>query len=414
MSESRLEIAVDPAVPDFLFKDVSAKLPYADERIVGAEIAAGGALVTVTLKVAPTDVADAEGVAGRVRTIVRKMAKGAFRPDLKVVVDQRDRAVPCADDPMAALLARREVVREGAGFFALGPLMSRLIDYLEAEILRLAADFGAEPYRFPALISPAYMEKVKYFSNFPHSLSFVAHLREDLDILDAFMQSGHAVDGEVDAPEDAYARAKALLSPTVCHHLYLMLADSDLPADGIVATAVGHCFRYESINMVSLQRVWNFTMREIIFVGTPEQVQERLEALRAATVEMLDVLGMAYCLENANDPFFIGSYRDQAAYQAAFDLKFEVRAPLPFKGDGIAIGSFNYHKDFFGRSLDIRAANGSKAHTGCLGFGFERWAYAFLCQFGLDPASWPAGPRGYFEAHPPRRERPTFTSAPSF
>ena len=33
------------------------------------------------------------------------------------------------------------------------------------------------------------------------------------------------------------------------------------------STAAGHCFRYESRNIRGLERLWDFTMREIIYCG---------------------------------------------------------------------------------------------------------------------------------------------------
>jgi hypothetical protein len=33
--------------------------------------------------------------------------------------------------------------------------------------------------------------------------------------------------------------------------------------------------------------------------------------------------------ESANDPFFIGEFRKQVAFQSAFQLKFEIRAAYP-------------------------------------------------------------------------------------
>jgi hypothetical protein len=65
----------------------------------------------------------------------------------------------------------------------LGPMMSRLVEFVESRLLQVADHMHAVPYRFPALISPAYLEKVKYFQNFPHSLSFVTHLREGFEII---------------------------------------------------------------------------------------------------------------------------------------------------------------------------------------------------------------------------------------
>jgi seryl-tRNA synthetase len=158
----------------------------------------------------------------------------------------------------------------------------------------------------------------------------------------------------------------------------------------LAATAVGACFRYEAINLVSLERLWNFTMREIIFIGAKDFVLENREIARQRMAGVFEETGLAYRVESANDPFFIGEFRKQAAFQSAFQLKFEIRASLPFKDSTLAVGSYNYHQDFFGRHLNITLPDGSPAHTGCVAFGLERMAYAFLAQYGFDPEAWPA------------------------
>ena len=157
----------------------------------------------------------------------------------------------------------------------------------------------------------------------------------------------------------------------------------------MAATAMGNCFRFEARNMLSLERVWNFTMREIIFVGQDDFVSDNLTAVRQAFRSVLEELDLTYAVETANDPFFVGTFRDQAAYQAAFELKYEIRANLPYKGKTLAIGSYNRHGNFFGRQLNIRNSDDSAASTGCFGVGFERIALAFVAQHGPDPTNWP-------------------------
>jgi seryl-tRNA synthetase len=243
------------------------------------------------------------------------------------------------------------------------------------------------------LIPARYLERVNYFRAFPHSLSFVTHLREDLDVIDEFSQHAACGDHGLETPLDSFANIQTLLSPAVCYHLYFALADKPLPEGKVVATAVGSCFRYEAINLTSLERLWNFNMREIIFVGPKEFVLENREIARQRMSRVFEEIGMAYRVESANDPFFIGEFRKQAAFQSAFQLKFEIRAHLPFKNSTLAVGSYNYHQDFFGRSLDISLPDGAPAHTGCVAFGLERIAFAFLAQFGLDPEKWPEAVR---------------------
>jgi seryl-tRNA synthetase len=143
--------------------------------------------------------------------------------------------------------------------------------------------------------------------------------------------------------------------------------------------------------MRGLERLWDFTMREVIWVGEDEYVHEQRQRAISLSAHMLDKWGLSYQIKTATDPFFIDSYGMQAAFQRAFDLKFEVLAPLPYKGANsyLAIGSFNFHQEFFGRAFDIKTTAGEAASTGCLGFGLERVALAFLAQHGIDPLHWP-------------------------
>jgi seryl-tRNA synthetase len=264
-----------------------------------------------------------------------------------------------------------------------------LIQFFEGHFLALADSFGAAPYRFPTIIPARFLERVGYFRAFPHSLTFVTHLREDLDAIDEFSQHAACDEHGLNMPPESFSKIQALLSPAVCYHLYFSLADKPLPGGKVVATAVGNCFRFEASNLVSLERLWNFTMREVIFVGPKDFVLENRELGRQRMRAILKEIGLAYRVESANDPFFIGEFKKQAAFQSAFQLKFEIRAKLPFKNNTLAVGSYNYHQDFFGRSLNITLPDGSPVHTGCIAFGLERMAFAFLSQYGMDVKDWP-------------------------
>ncbi len=416
MSNMSFRVTPEMEIPDFLTKEIGAKLAYVDDTICGSEVLVGLEGITLWLTEKP-DPVKASYLTEKVNVVVTSLVKGAFEPRLRVVLDKTDRPTRYDKDPMEALAPSREVIVEGHGYYSLGPLMAGLLDYFEDRYHAVAVDMGARPYRFPAMISPAYLEKVKYFDNFPHSLSFVTHLREDLDVIAKFSKDAHAQDGCVHTESDAFAKAQAMLSPTVCHHLYMALANSTVPEDGIIATAFGNCFRYESSNMASLERLWNFTMREIIFVGAADFVQDGLDRAQVAMNEILDEMDLAYRIETANDPFFIGNYRDQAAYQSAFELKFEVRMSLPYKKDTLAAGSYNRHRDFFGRTLDILLPNGSPAETGCVGFGCERLAFAFIAQHGPDVAHWPGEVRKHVETAASKWHSPdsaSFDGAPEF
>ena len=379
-------------IPPYLVGDVQSKLGYIDEAILQGKVAPAGDVIDLTLTSSPDDNLKSR-IEEKVQRRVASMVEGSFKPKIQVLEDCMTRPVPYTKDPNPELMARGEMSKEDVGIYSLGPLMSRLIDYFESKFLLLADSFGARPYRFPTLLPAKLLGRINYFRAFPHSLSFVTHLREDLDIIDNFAHTASCDDHGLNAPLDSFAPIPALLSPAVCYHLYFSLADKPLPDGKLAATAVGHCYRYESTNLISLERLWNFSLREVIFVGSKDFVVESREAARERMKGVFEEFGMAYRVESATDPFFVGEFRKQAAFQSAFQLKFEIRARLPFKESTLAVGSYNYHQDFFGRNLNISLPDGSPAHTACVGFGLERMAYAFLAQFGFDQKDWPEAVR---------------------
>jgi hypothetical protein len=105
---------------------------------------------------------------------------------------------------------------------------------------------------------------------------------------------------------------------------------------------------------------------------------------------LVESLGLGGRCEVANDPFFVdGDTAGRTWSQRLLELKYELRLPISPAAD-IAVGSFNFHERFFGESFEIASPAGDGlVHTSCTGFGLERFAYAFLCQHGLDPADWP-------------------------
>ena len=389
-----LEITPAVLIPEHLTGEIQSKLAYVDELILDADVSTDLIILSIRdipgesdAQLSPKRMALIEEKVGRV---VESMAKGAIKPKVVVLEDYMDRPTIYDKDPTDELIQRGELFQEGTGIYTFGPLLTGLIEFFERQFLKLAESFNAKSYRFPTLISAEYLQRIHYFNAFPHSLSFVTHLREDLDVIDDFAKNTSYESDGLNTPPEALSKIHSLLSPAVCNHLYFALADKPLPGGELAATAVGSCFRYEAINLNSLERLWDFSMREIIFVGSKDYVLENRESARVRMEEFFEKIGLVYRVESANDPFFIGEFRKQAAFQSAFQLKFEIRAALPFKDSTLAVGSYNYHQDFFGRNLNISLPDDAPAHTGCVAFGLERIAFAFLAQFGLEPDKWPA------------------------
>jgi hypothetical protein len=379
------------AVPAELISDFLNKLHYVAEDLQSFHLPEG---VThqVRFDVRPGAESSAPLIADRISQVAEKMCAGHRGYQPTVLVSRRRPDLPYRQDPRPVLEAQGQLREYGRGRFGLGPLLVALLEYFDAGLLRLADGLSAVRHQFPALIGAEVLDQCRYLQSFPHALTIASHLREDLEAIQSFARGARIQDGRLACAAEHLAGSECLLAPTICFHYYAWLRGSDLTGPQAI-TASGRCFRYESGAMSSLERLWDFTMREIIFAGSSRYVLGQRQACLDAAVALLDEWGLSYEVRSATDPFFIDGFSTQAAFQAAFELKFEVRADLPYvPGRTLAVGSFNYHQDFFGRSLGINQPDGP-ACTSCVGFGMERLAWAFLSQYGPDPAAWPLAVR---------------------
>jgi hypothetical protein len=211
---------------------------------------------------------------------------------------------------------------------------------------------------------------------------FVSRLHGDVDVYRGFLDdlaSGGSLTDVLRAHAGGFDHC---LPPTMCFHTYHQLADRPLPAPSLTVTSRGKSFRFESRYRRSLERLWDFTIREVVFLGSRSHVLGCRRRLMELVWELMDDLGLGGRCEVANDPFFVDA--EGAWSQRLMELKYELRLPLD-PGRDVAVGSFNFHDCFFGESFGI----GTDVHTACAGFGLERLAYAFLCRHGLDPEGWP-------------------------
>ena len=379
-------IALGIQMPSLLASDFLAKVAYVSEHIRAWQFADEGRETLLF------DVADGrEGAAEQIRVSVVEIAQRmcltyrSFEP--RVLVDHLTRSVSSQADPHESLLKDGHIVKFGSGRYGLGTMLVELIEVFDREFQKFAAKLNAKSRQFPALIGADTLERCRYIRSFPHSLNLVSHLREDIGSIQHFARTAHWNTTGLEFDNTDLGSVKCMLSPSVCFHWYAWLTEQRLASPQAV-TAIGKCFRYESQNLEGLERLWDFTMREIIFAGDREFVLRQRDRSIEEACLILDTWGLSYQIVSAMDPFFVDDFATQSAFQLAFDLKYEIRARLPYKNSTLAIGSFNYHQDFFGKSFGITVAD-VVAHTGCTGFGLERLALAFLAQHGSDKRFWP-------------------------
>lgn len=258
------------------------------------------------------------------------------------------------------------------GLVTLGPGALRLRAALEGLFTRWAAEVEAEQVAYPPLIRVADLHRFDYFQNFPHLAVLGTSLTPEAapryatgDVTPEAIPAG-------DLAESGYA-----LPSAACYNVFLDLVGRRLTDGPHRVTTVATCFRRES-HYDGLRRLLGFSMREIVLVGTRDECLDHLQLFRKKVAGYLSALGLPVEIQTASDPFF-----DNSAGRALMAQLFPVKEEFVFDGS-VAIGSLNFHRNFFGEHCEISTADGQPAFTSCVAFGLERWIGALTAQFGHD------------------------------
>ena len=228
---------------------------------------------------------------------------------------------------------------------------------LEAEMSRWGQELGARDVRPEPAIAAADLARAGYLESFPGRAVFPGPTGDVTD--------GHAI------------------PPAACLQCYAGLADRTLDSAPLVLSVRNHCARGDEVVEAAHGRLREFTMREIVIIGSANDVDRARRALMRRAQTYVARLDLSATIEVATDPFHIPADRGKLALQRLRALKYELR--MPAGGQPIAVASFNYHEDFFGRAFGITLPDGTLAHTACVAFGLERWELAVRDQ--LDESS---------------------------
>jgi seryl-tRNA synthetase len=242
-----------------------------------------------------------------------------------------------------------------------------------------AKRWNAVEYRFPACVEARHLERLDYFQSFPHLATFPVTLDGEDGNVETFSR------GEACSPEGAVnlpklADTEHVLTPAACYHVYIELEGQSLESPRYITTRAT-CFRNED-EYTPLERQWNFSMREIVCLGTAAEVEDFLVRSTRVINHFAADIGLPVEWADATDPFFSPASNPKYLFQKLEPVKREL-----IFGDGLAIASTNFHRDYFGEAFDITRA-GEKAFSGCVAFGMERWLSAFLGAYGSRREDW--------------------------
>jgi seryl-tRNA synthetase len=289
-----------------------------------------------------------------------------------------------ADGVVAALRAHGELWDVAPGIVGLRGNVLALLHRIEREIMLLAQLDAPEEWSAPPALAMQTLERAEYFASFPFWLTAASHLPDDEPALEQIATAEDAVS----AARGALRPSAVAMPPALCYHVYARFAGRQLSTTRLI-TLSGTCWRHEGARLAPLERQWAFTMRELVCLGTADDVEDfRQRGMRAAGA-LATRLDLDAGFLVATDPFFAPTARGKAILQRVKALKHELA--LPIGGErSTAAASFNNHERFFGERFGITLESGELASSACVAFGLERWLLAFLVAHGVDRVAWPS------------------------
>jgi seryl-tRNA synthetase len=276
-----------------------------------------------------------------------------------------------------------------------GPLLklAQLMNEKAGELYRKA--FDAKDSHFPAMVDADTLHKCGYFDSHPNAVTFLGNVVEDFDAIEEFRRANSCSEGALIPKHDHIHIDGMCLNPAACFPCYPTLSGQDFE-EGKAYTWLGRVFRYESRNINGLDRLYEFNVRELVFVGNEDYVRACRTKALPLVEELATFMDIDCQVQTATDPFFATVSAAKKFWQAAQEVKNEIKIPA-LSNDGtkkmLACGSINLHGNFFGKRFGFTCANGEPASTGCVGLGIERWMLAAFTQHGFDEMRWPEAVR---------------------
>lgn len=321
-------------------------------------------------------------------TMIRRFTFIAKNVD-KDLVFHNDVPIRYRDDPQPELERRRDVIPIQPGFFTFQGEVLLVLHALNRSVQKMAGEVDAIEQEHPAVWPVRLFKMIDYFREFPQQMILCAPVKDDFRARSEFSKRfGKDANFDSVPMDDLMADATYGLQPAVCDCCYYTLEGARDLGDHFYTT-VNRVFRNERSATNQLDRLTNFTVRDIMFVGKEDYVLEARQRMIERLSAFIASLELNAKIETANDPFFANESAMKSVFQSAHRLKYELLAYIPHLDREIATGSINLHTDFFGQAFDIRTADGSTAHSGCIGVGMERMTYALFCQHGPSLRDWP-------------------------
>lgn len=282
------------------------------------------------------------------------------------------------------LFEKEYIRRSNNGLITLEKEAVDLFDYFDTTFRNVALKFGAKEERYPVLLGLDTMKFTGYYRRTPQYTMFCSDVKEDFEELEK-MSKASFVENNIN---EVIKTPGFSLSPSACFHVYEKYKNKEIDNSTII-TLNQSVFRNEGrLNWDEFGRIRDYHVREIVFFGSREYVEEIREKMAKEIMQIIKRLNLDAFMLIASDAFIMPKIIKYKNYQIMERSKYEVR--MSYENDRtMAVASLNLHGSAFTDSFNIKIQGEGKPVSGCIGFGIERWIMAFLAQCGIEIQNWP-------------------------
>jgi len=283
----------------------------------------------------------------------------------------------------------------GKGQWFYGPqliALQRAIEEIFLEKLVYQLDFNE--CMWPKLIPIPVMNKMRYLEGLPEGMYYCSAPKRDPELFEKFKQE-LVINKEVpiNLLKDGLKDPSYVLAPAQCEPFYEFFShevidEEELPIKFFDRS--GWTYRWEAGGAKGLDRVHEFQRIELVWLGTPMQVEEIRDATLQISQDMADEMELEWYTEVGDDPFYLeGRKTEERGIEFPDIPKYEMRLVAPTQDKGVAVISANIHGTHFIEGFSIKEAHNHRIWTGCTGVGISRWIFGFLAQKGFNKENWP-------------------------
>ncbi len=234
---------------------------------------------------------------------------------------------------------------------------------------------------FPVLLPISCYKKTGYLKRSPQYAIFCCSAVENLDLLNNINEFDEKEYKEI-VNYPSYA-----LSPSACFHVYEEYKNKILDKNTVV-TFTQSVFRNEGrFNFAQFGRMRDYHVREIVFIGDEDFVSLSRERMLEITKSFIHEIDLDAKIQIASDPFILPEMQKFKKIQTIDKSKYELQISYE-KEKYISVASFNLHGNAFSHPFEFTVKD-KETVTGCIGYGLERFVFAFLSQYGENYENWP-------------------------